>query len=219
MAGAEEIELLSRMGIKALPSATHFAHLGQLISRGQTQSVVAAVDWSNFRSLVELQRPKPLLAELGQTTATDEANPAGPAPVLVTWENLAEAERTHTVMIWLQERLAEVLGRKFHQLPSPRTGFFELGIDSLLAVEYRNRLARELRQSLPATLVFDHANILALTDYLLAKLWPKASRRVTAPVAAPSSSLPTVKANATNEDIDAALEARLARLESLTRDN
>jgi malonyl CoA-acyl carrier protein transacylase/SAM-dependent methyltransferase len=44
----------------------------------------------------------------------------------------------------------------------------ELGVDSLMAVEFRNRLAKQLELSdpLPATLVFDHPSIEALAEYV-----------------------------------------------------
>jgi hypothetical protein len=46
----------------------------------------------------------------------------------------------------------------------------ELGLDSLLAVELRNTLATALGRALPATLLFDHPTIDALTDHLLGEL-------------------------------------------------
>jgi hypothetical protein len=47
----------------------------------------------------------------------------------------------------------------------------ELGLDSLLAVELRNALATALGRPLPATLLFDHPTVDALTDHLLRELW------------------------------------------------
>ena len=43
-------------------------------------------------------------------------------------------------------------------------------MDSLMAVELRNLLARSLGTALPATLLFDRPTLLALTDYLMGRL-------------------------------------------------
>jgi len=43
----------------------------------------------------------------------------------------------------------------------------EAGMDSLSAVEFRNRLQREFQMNLPAALMFDHPSITALTQHLV----------------------------------------------------
>jgi aryl carrier-like protein len=59
-----------------------------------------------------------------------------------------------------------------------RKGFIELGLDSLSAINLKNRLASGLGASLPSTTVFDHPNIEALAAFLaglLGELFPRAA--------------------------------------------
>jgi acyl carrier protein len=48
----------------------------------------------------------------------------------------------------------------------PALGLFDLGLDSLMALEVRNRLAAALETELPATLLFEHPSIEAVAVYL-----------------------------------------------------
>ena len=85
---------------------------------------------------------------------------------------------------------------------SGRTVLKEVGLDSLMAVELRNNLARATAQALPATLLFDYPTLDALTDHLmtLLSLAPPPPAR-----AAPSSEL----AEMSDADAEALLLAEL----------
>lgn len=52
----------------------------------------------------------------------------------------------------------------------PNASLTLLGLDSLRAVEIRNRLQRELRLTFPQTALWTHPTVTALTDYLLGQL-------------------------------------------------
>lgn len=52
----------------------------------------------------------------------------------------------------------------------PSTGFFEIGLDSMMAVELQSRIQTGLNLSIPATTAFDQPNITALARFLLDKM-------------------------------------------------
>lgn len=53
-----------------------------------------------------------------------------------------------------------------------RTRFFDLGLDSLMSIELKNRLEAALDQSFGSTLVFDYPTVEALSNYLIALIFP-----------------------------------------------
>ncbi|MBC3986710.1 acyltransferase domain-containing protein, partial [Streptomyces sp. AC536] len=92
---------------------------------------------------------------------------------------------------WLTElvysQVSAVRGVSVLDANDARRSFRELGLDSVAAVEVRNRLVTATGLPLPMTLLFDHATIEAVVEYLHGALLRPGSEAVdvhTAPVAA-----------------------------------
>jgi acyl transferase domain-containing protein/NADPH:quinone reductase-like Zn-dependent oxidoreductase/acyl carrier protein len=66
---------------------------------------------------------------------------------------------------YLKTRLGKILGFQVADL-NVHTGFFDLGMDSLTAVELSSRLREDLNYALPATAAFDYPTIHKLAGYL-----------------------------------------------------
>ena len=72
-----------------------------------------------------------------------------------------------------RKKLLEARGDAFVVLPGgvgTLEEFFDLGLDSVMAVELAERLRGAVGRSLPATVAFDHPNLTALTSWLLGEL-------------------------------------------------
>ncbi len=95
------------------------------------------------------------------------------------------AEWPQLVLNVVREQVADVLGVESTaaagspspQLIDPERTFKDMGLDSLVAVELRNRLARMTGVRLPATVVFDHPTPASVAAHILTRIAPNGSRR------------------------------------------
>ena len=141
----------------------------RLVRQDVTNSVVMAMDWSVFEEAVE-ERP-PLLEELLSGATDDEEDGAtAPKDILTGLAESPATAREDLLVSFLQGEVQAVL--RLPSAPASTVGFFDLGMDSLMAVELRNRLNRAFAGSYtaPNTLVFDYPDIASLADHLAAEL-------------------------------------------------
>ena len=141
-----------------------FLAFERLLRQDATGSVVAQVDWPVFGETVG-GRP-PLLEDL-LTVATDDDDASSSEDVLAQLAATPAAERETLLVSFVQREVQAVL--RLPSAPAPTVGFFDLGMDSLMAVELRNRLNRTLSEvyAVPNTLVFDYPTISDLASHLL----------------------------------------------------
>ena len=81
--------------------------------------------------------------------------------------DLAVSARPARLAAYLRGEIATVLGLRDETPIDPRTRLFDFGLDSLMAVELKNRLEAGLGATLRSTLLFDYPTLEALTAYLL----------------------------------------------------
>jgi hypothetical protein len=169
--------------------------------------VVADVDWERFHSVYNARGRRPLFDELWQEPA-----PSGnyPDPLKQLRTRPATERRERFVQI-VREETAAILGQTRIEAVGLRTGFFELGMDSLMAVELKNRLARATGLSVRTAAMFDYPNAEALAGHLFALAGHLFDRLdVTQEVGGSASSSAALESNSS-----AALESKLTRLERL----
>ena len=205
-------ERLAQQGLSTLSPSQGLAAMQRLIERGTTQAAVLAIDWPTYRArtgrgghsafLEELSQPPAPMARATEADATDLPSQLAAAP---------PTRRRSLLAAFVRERALRSLGLDTGHAVDPRTPLGELGLDSLLAVELRNTLATALRRNLPATLLFDHPTIDALTDHLLREIFPPSPRNEGVAIApAPASATRIVDSieELSDDEVERRLSAR-----------
>ena len=205
---------LSSRGLDALPPAANLTAMGHLLRSNTVQTTVANVDWSRFRRLYEVAGPRPLLSLLGESTAAPAKKQRD-----AIWQTLADApleDRQEQLVTYLQTEVGRVLKISDPaKLPRPQQGFFDMGMDSLMAVELKTQLETSLACSLPATLLIEAPSLEALANYLAKEILHWQTEVPESDNAKPTNQLATEVEQIAEEDVDALLAQELAELETL----
>jgi NAD(P)-dependent dehydrogenase (short-subunit alcohol dehydrogenase family)/acyl carrier protein len=169
---------LARIGLATMDPASAVEALRQALDRDESHLVVADIDWDRFTPVYTLARPRPLLRDLPEARAALDADGGGPRPgangtadpsaLAARLSAMAGPERSRALLGLVLGEAATVLGHDSPAGIEPRRAFKDLGIDSVTAVDLRNRLAAATGLRLPATVVFDYANPTALAGHLAA---------------------------------------------------
>ena len=125
----------------------------------------------DLTALQERARHGVLPSILGDLVRTRASTPTVDGPSLAgDLLRAPEAERDRVVLDLVREQVAAVLGHASPDAIDSGLAFKDLGVDSLAAVELRNRLGRVTGLRLPASLVFDFPRPVDVARRLLSGL-------------------------------------------------
>ena len=140
-----------------------------LVRQDVTMGMVAAVDWHVVSDGPDARSP--FLEDLVADTADGSGDDADPSDdLLATLHGAAASERELILAVFLQQELQAVM--RLPELPALSAEFADLGMDSLMVVELRNRLNRAFagEYTVSNTAVFDYPTATGLARYLSQEL-------------------------------------------------
>jgi acyl carrier protein len=167
-------EHLDSLGLRPMPLEEALTAILQAASADEADPVIADVDWARFAPRYTAARSGALLRGLPEAAieaaAEAERSPAA-TELLARLAGADDDGRERLLADLVALHLATVLGTDPADV-SPVQPFQQLGLESMAAVELRNRLARATGLTLPATLVYDHPAPLPVARFLLEELAP-----------------------------------------------
>ncbi|PTL81638.1 type I polyketide synthase [Vitiosangium sp. GDMCC 1.1324] len=163
-----------------------------LLHGAPTTVAVADVDWTKYLKMVSSPGLARLYSLLGQGSARAEPPQVGALLTRLTQE--PEEQREATLIEFLRGQVASVVGLASADAVEVTQPLLELGFDSLMAVELKNRVESSLGCTLSPSLLFDHPTLEQLGRHLLVdvlRLGPAGDAGSRAAAAAPAEEVAT----------------------------
>jgi len=193
MADAESRARLEQRGVRTLSPADALAGLVDVVAAssagGPAHAVVARIDWARFLPLYQQAGRRAFLAEVERELPTEQtATPStstGKTQLVERLVNAPVQQRRRLLTDFLRDAVAEITLVDAAEIRED-AGFFDLGMDSLMAVEMRRRIEAGVGKEIPVTVVMDHPRLSDVADYLLGDVLGLSETPDTAPAVARS---------------------------------
>ncbi len=197
-----------RAGYRSMPEADALRLMEASLAAGGARCLIADIDWQTLKGAMEARREQPFLSEI-QVHVSAEPDPAGHGAATPSLRELVAtakdaSEKKERIEEHIYRELRRCLGLEPSASIDPEQGLFEMGLDSLMSVQFRREIESATALDLPNTLIFSYPNAAALTRHLYELL-----------VSAGTADEPVAFAEAVeggDEDLDGLSEAELNRL-------
>jgi acyl carrier protein len=159
---------LGRQGVDPLSSHAALDALSAALITGIPEIAVMAVDWQRFVSVHGASR-QGFFSEVAAPLAVPESSSQHDG-FIQQYRAAPAAQRRALLSEQIRVLALRSLGLDPQTAVEEARPLKDLGLDSLMAVELRNALARALGCALPATVAFDYPSVEAMTAYLVERL-------------------------------------------------
>jgi myxalamid-type polyketide synthase MxaD len=175
--GQRTILQLEAEGMSSFAAEDGLKAMMRILQGNQPQVVVTPANWAVFNQAHKDDPTpvSPLVSDLTSNTGMDQFSEVGVGKKtreVSFHERLLDApseEQYELLEAYIQDQVAHAL-----RMPASRIGADQalgtLGLESLMAIELRNRLEADLKLKLSATLIWNYPTIHQLTTYLAGKL-------------------------------------------------
>ena len=171
-AQANRGDRLAMRGVGSILPEQGVAALERLLNLGVTQAAVMPFDAQQWTQtylaavqsslLVDLLEHDALTTEPAEVKSVEDIR-----ALMLAAEN--HAARLHLLEAHIQEQVGYVLGMMAARVDVQKP-LRNMGLDSLMTLELRNRLESSLHLKLPATLAFNYPTVMAMAHHLIEKL-------------------------------------------------
>ncbi|MEM6612128.1 MAG: aminotransferase class I/II-fold pyridoxal phosphate-dependent enzyme, partial [Cyanobacteria bacterium P01_C01_bin.72] len=164
---SEQQQRLQQQGLTAIAPSAGIKLLKQLLQQQAEQTVVFPVDWATFLH----QQPQNSFFEAVQPVIQPVTGVKIAASSFLQQLAQTPPEQRHDLLQSdIRGQIAKVLGFADPEDVDTQEKFADLGMDSLMAVEFKNSLQASFGDAISLTAAFDYPNVEQLTDYITQEL-------------------------------------------------
>jgi acyl transferase domain-containing protein/ubiquinone/menaquinone biosynthesis C-methylase UbiE/acyl carrier protein len=163
----EMTEKLDRFGVTLMPLSETLDTLDELISSDAVQVTVAQIEWKDVSRIFGSRVPARFCDLMG-TITNDESRTTVSADVHAILE-AGTAELPALLGTYIREQLARAIGISPNRIDLQQS-LLSLGVDSLIALEMRNRLNADLDLNIPLAKLMQSESIEAFAAYIADRL-------------------------------------------------
>lgn len=157
-------DALRAIGFEPIAPAAAFELLGRLLRSDAVQIGVVPANWTSVLHALFGDAPPPYFEKLAAPRDTTRER------FLPMLERTPAEERRQKLEQHLRTLIVSTMGRDPFPGSENDLSFFELGMDSLMSLDLRNRLQTDLDRTLPSTVAFEYPTIPELAEYLMEKV-------------------------------------------------
>ena len=165
--GTQQQGRLQSQGLEGIKIEQGLQALEEVLATEEAQIGIFNIDWSRFLSQLGAKIPAFLSEIASQHPLQGQAN-KGPKQqkLLEKLKVVTIDQRQRLIVDYLIGVVAKVLRRSKNDLPDPEEGFFNLGMDSLMALDLGRMVQADLGIILSSTVTFEYPDTQALAEYL-----------------------------------------------------
>ncbi len=176
---ASEFEqFLVRIGVELLPPEQALATLELLLAKNISQITVANIDWNLYKVFYQMRTKGKIFEDLGQEESVQSQSKITPvnknygSEILQQLITNAPDSRYSFLVNYLKAETAKILGFNSSQVLDPQASLFDLGMDSLMAMDIVGLVGSQFQAEFTVSELLKASSLNGIAELLLRKLAP-----------------------------------------------
>jgi acyl carrier protein len=163
MARPEEREGLNLLGVRPLQPQQGLIALDMLLKGDYPQGIVADVDWERFKDVYQARGKRSLLDAIESSSNITEETHSVHSELLQQLESVSEDQWHPMIENYLEREISNTL-KLADEHTDAQQSLYDLGFDSLMAIELKNRLKNELNVEIPTADLIEGFSLSSLAE-------------------------------------------------------